>query len=118
MGQVQLTGALIEIPQTDLVHYGIPLQLSTKRAWGRCWIRIYADSIEVSPERFADVLPVYLQSAFMPASVENLQANKVAKGMVWFSLPNTVPISDVRISVDAYQTLWDLRAIPVTLKLQ
>jgi hypothetical protein len=118
MGQVQLTGELIQIPQRDLVRYGIQLQLSTERTWGRCWIRIYADSIEVAPERFADVLPVYLQASFSPASIENLPANKVTKGIVWFSLPNPAHVTDVRVSIDAYQTLWDLRAIPVTLKVE
>lgn len=118
MGQVQLNGKLIQIPQNDLVRYGIPIQLTTGRAWGRCWIRIYVDSIEVAPERFADILPSDQQAAFLPASIENLPANKLTQGVVWFSLPNTAHPADVRISLEAYQTLWDLRALPVTLKVQ
>ncbi|MBA3869189.1 MAG: hypothetical protein H0X30_08545 [Anaerolineae bacterium] len=118
MGQVQLNGALIQIPQNDLVRYGIPIQLSTARAWGRCWVRIYADGIEVATERFADILPTDQQAAFLPASIENFPANDLTQGVVWFSLPNTIHPTDVRISVDAYQTLWDLRALPATLKVQ
>jgi hypothetical protein len=117
MGQVQLNGALIQIPQNDLVRYGIPLQLSTERAWGRCWIRVYVDGLEVTPERFADILPADQQELFMPASVENLPANKVAKGVVWFSLPSATHPKDVRISLEAYQTLWDLRALPVSIQV-
>jgi hypothetical protein len=117
MGQVQVTGGLMQIPQNDLVRYGIPIQLSPVHAWGRCWIRVYVDGIEVAPERFADILPADQQATFMPAFVENLPANKIVKGIVWFSLPSANHPTDVRISVDAYQTLWDLRAIPVTIKV-
>jgi len=117
MGQVQLTGELIQIPHDDLVRYGIPLQFSPVRAWGRAWVRIYVDGIQVTLERFKDILPVDQQPAFLPAFIENWPANKIQQGSVWFSLPNTAHPSDVRLSVDAYQTLWDMPGVPIMLKV-
>ncbi len=117
MGWVQQTGDLIQIPQSDIVRYGIPLQFSPVRALGMTWVRVYADGIQVEAERFANVLPDALQAAFLPAFIENLPANQVKQGIIWFTLPNTGQPADVRISVDAYQTLWDMPAVPIMIKV-
>ncbi|MBI1280843.1 MAG: hypothetical protein GC179_22150 [Anaerolineaceae bacterium] len=118
MGSVQLTGDLIQIPQADIVRYGVPLQFSPVHAWGSGWIRIYADDIEVSAERYADVLPAALQASFLPEFLENLPAHKETQGVVWFTLPNTGHPVDIHITVSAYQTLWDMPALPSVIKVQ
>ncbi len=111
MGQVQLTGQLIRIPQSDVVRYGIPLQFSTLHTWGRGWFHIYADGLQVQPERFADILPPDQQATFLPPFIEDIPANTLRQGVVWFSLPTNAPPPDVRITLDAYQTVWDLRGL-------
>ncbi len=118
MGQVYRTGDLIQIPQNDVVRYGIPLQFSTVHNLGMIWIRIYADGIQVEAERFANVLPDAFQDSFLPAYIENLAADKVVKGVIWFPLPNTGQPADVRISVDMYQTIWDMPGLPIIIKVQ
>jgi len=118
MGTVELTGPLISMPQNDIVRYGIPLLFSPVRALGMTWVRIYADGIQVEAERFANVLRDALQPSFLPAFIENLSANQDKKGIIWFTLPNKGQAPDVRISIDMYQTLWDMPGIPMTLKVQ
>ncbi len=117
MGWLQLTGDLIQIPQNDIVRYGIPLQVSPVRALGMTWVRVYADGIQVEAERFANVLPDAMQASFLPAFIENLIPNQVKQGIIWFTLPNIGQPNDVRISVDAYQTLWDMPRVPIMLKV-
>lgn len=115
MGEVQITGPLMTSQQNGVEHIGIPLTMSTIRAWGSYWVRIYADGVEVSPDLYVDVLRPDQQASFLNAMGENFPIGTVISGVLWFTPPH--PPTDIRISVDAYYTLWDLRALPTTFKL-
>ncbi len=116
MGQVQLNGSLIQIPESDFIRLGIPLQMSTARNWGGAWIRIYADDLEVTTEPYAHMLPTDLQAGFLPRFLEPIAANQVVQGIIWFTAPH-LP-ADIRLSIDATQTGWDMPGIPMMLKVQ
>lgn len=115
MGQVKIDGPLINAQQNGVEHIGIPISLSTSRAWGHYWVRIYADGIEVAPDLYADVLPPEQQASFLNTMGQDLLPNSVTSGVVWFTAPRS--FTDIRVSVDASQTLWDIRALPTTFKL-
>lgn len=115
MGEVQLAGALMTSQQNGVEHIGIPIRMSTSRAWGHYWVRIYVDGVEVAPDLYADVLRPDQQASFLNAMGENFLVGTVINGVLWFTAPH--PPTDIRISVEAYQTLWDIRALPTTFKL-
>jgi hypothetical protein len=106
---------LITSQNNGVEHIGIPITMTTIRAWGSYWVRIYVDGIEVSPDLYADVLRPDQQATFLNAMGENFPIGTVISGVLWFTPP--FPPTDIRISVDAYYTLWDLRALPTTFKL-
>jgi hypothetical protein len=116
MGQVQLNGSLIQIPESNFLRLGIPLQLSTARNWGGAWIRIYADGIEVTPEPYANLLPAAQQTGFLPRFLEPIVADQVVQGVIWVSVPH-LP-ADIRLSIDPTQTGWDMPGVPMMLKVQ
>ncbi|MCA0452363.1 MAG: hypothetical protein LCI00_00085 [Chloroflexi bacterium] len=115
MGEARINGPLMTSQQNGVEHIGIPISLSASRAWGSYWIRVYADGVEVVPDYYADVLRPDLQAGFLSAMGENFPIGSVISGVLWFTPPH--PPTDIRVSVDAYQTLWDLRALPTTFKV-
>lgn len=115
MGTAEVIGLPMLSQQNGVEHVGIPIRLSTSRAWGHYWVRLYANGVEVTPDRYADVLRPDQQASFFAAMGENIPEKTDIAGILWFTASEA---SDIRIAVDAYQTLWDMRAIPVMMRVE
>lgn len=116
MGQVQLNGDLIQVPEGTYFYIGIPLRISTVREWGNAWVRLYADNIEVTPITYIPSLPEGYRNNVITEFPEAFAANQVTDGFVWFAAAQ-MP-ADLRLSIDANQTRWDMPGLPIMLKVR
>lgn len=118
MGAARAVGPVVRLLDGSVTLLGAPVALEAGRAWGAYELRLFVDGYPAG-RVFDDQLPPVYRTTFLPPAGENIAAGKRLTGLAWFQAsPPPAPDADLRLWVEAKQTLWDGRALGSWLRLE